>query len=237
MRAGRGGWRARAVPRPPACLRREVREAPAVPGAVAGGPGRQRAHAAHHAGGRLRLRVLRDVEFGGGRDPGGPRGPGGPPGRRPRPRRRARSLRRAREPELLPAPVGGAWPGAAGEGKGPPRRARRRLGRRLEEVAEAVGGGCCRLRMPLKPAVGVRGTVAGHRVGALEVTPPPSSSASLACAPPPPGPGPLPLRKGCMNANKPARLDRGGGGARAKHLNFHMFASLRAALWDCLFCG
>ena len=40
--------------------------------------------------------------------------------------------------------------------------------RRLEEVAEAVGGGCCRLRIPLKPALGVRGTVAGQRVGALE---------------------------------------------------------------------
>ena len=42
------------------------------------------------------------------------------------------------------------------EGKGPQRR----LDRRLEEVAQAVGGGYCRLRMPL--ALGVRGTVAGH---------------------------------------------------------------------------
>ena len=40
--------------------------------------------------------------------------------------------------------------------------------RRLEEVAKALGGGYCRLRMPLKPALGVRGTVAGHRLGALE---------------------------------------------------------------------
>ena len=54
------------------------------------------------------------------------------------------------------------------EGKGPPRRPQKRLGRRLEEVAEAVGGGYCRLQMPLKLALGVRETVAGHRLGALE---------------------------------------------------------------------
>ena len=42
------------------------------------------------------------------------------------------------------------------------------MDRRLEEVAEAVGGGYCRLRMPLKAAVAVGGTVAGHRLGALE---------------------------------------------------------------------
>ena len=54
------------------------------------------------------------------------------------------------------------------EGKGPQRRPHRRLGRRLEGVAEAVGGGYCRLQMPLKLALGVRGTVAGHRLGALE---------------------------------------------------------------------
>ena len=38
--------------------------------------------------------------------------------------------------------------------------------RRFERVAEAVGGGCCRLQMPLSLAPGVRGTVAGHRLGA-----------------------------------------------------------------------
>ena len=54
------------------------------------------------------------------------------------------------------------------EGRGPQRQPQRRLGRRLEEVAKAVGGGYCRLQMPLKPALGVRGTVAGHRLGALE---------------------------------------------------------------------
>ena len=42
------------------------------------------------------------------------------------------------------------------------------LDRRLEEVAEAVGGGYCRLQMPLKLALGVRGTVAGHWKGALK---------------------------------------------------------------------
>ena len=49
------------------------------------------------------------------------------------------------------------------EGDGPQGRPQKRLGRRLEEVAEAVGGGYCRLQTPLKPALGVRGTVAGHR--------------------------------------------------------------------------
>ena len=38
----------------------------------------------------------------------------------------------------------------------------------MEEVAKAVGGGYCRLQMPLKLALGVRETVAGHRLGALE---------------------------------------------------------------------
>ena len=54
------------------------------------------------------------------------------------------------------------------EEKGPQRRPHRRFGRRLEEVAIAVGGGYCRLQMPLKLALGVGGTVAGHRLGALE---------------------------------------------------------------------
>ena len=54
------------------------------------------------------------------------------------------------------------------EGKGPRRRPQKRLDRRLEEVAKAVGGGYCRLQMPLRLALGVRGTVAGRRLGALE---------------------------------------------------------------------
>ena len=42
------------------------------------------------------------------------------------------------------------------------------LDRQLEEVAKAVGGSYCRLQMPLKLALGVRGAVAGCRLGALE---------------------------------------------------------------------
>ena len=65
------------------------------------------------------------------------------------------------------------WKGRGGggrvalEGKGTQRQPQKRLGRRLEAVAKAVGGGYCRLQMPLKPALGVRETVAGHRLGAL----------------------------------------------------------------------
>ena len=44
---------------------------------------------------------------------------------------------------------------------------------RLEEGAKAVGGGYCRLQMPLKLALAVRGTVAGHRLGAREGGAPP----------------------------------------------------------------
>ena len=55
------------------------------------------------------------------------------------------------------------------EGEGPQRRRQRRLDRRLEEVAKAVGGGYCRLQMLLKLALGVGETAAGHRLGALEV--------------------------------------------------------------------
>ena len=49
------------------------------------------------------------------------------------------------------------------------RRPQRRLGRRLEEFAKAVGGGYCRLQMPLSLALAVRETVAGHKLGALKV--------------------------------------------------------------------
>ena len=47
-------------------------------------------------------------------------------------------------------------------------RPQKRLGRGLEEVAEGVGGGYCRFKMPLKLALAIRETVAGHRLGALE---------------------------------------------------------------------
>ena len=54
------------------------------------------------------------------------------------------------------------------DGKGPHWRPKKRLGRRFEEVTKAVGGGYCRLQLPLKLALGVRGTMAGHRLGAVE---------------------------------------------------------------------
>ena len=74
------------------------------------------------------------------------------------------------------------------EGKGPERRPQRRLGRRLEEVAEAVGGGYCRLRMPLKRALGVRETVAGRRLGVLEGGGGTSPLSNASLAPPPKAP-------------------------------------------------
>ena len=68
------------------------------------------------------------------------------------------------------------------------------LDRRLEEVAKAVGGGYCRLQMPLKLALGVRGTVAGHRLGALEGGG--STNASL-----PPHPNPRMERRGPVSSH------------------------------------
>ena len=67
------------------------------------------------------------------------------------------------------------------EGEGPRRWPQEWLGRWLEEAAKAVGGGYCRLHMPLKLVLGITGTVAGHRLGALERggLPPPPSKASL----------------------------------------------------------
>ena len=41
------------------------------------------------------------------------------------------------------------------EGKGPRRRPQQRLDMRLEEVAEAVGGGYCWLQMPLRLEAGI----------------------------------------------------------------------------------
>ena len=98
------------------------------------------------------------------------------------------------------------------QGKGPQRR----LDRRLEEVAEAVGGGYFRLQTLLRPVLGVRGTVAGHRLGGLEggggppspsnASPPPppepdptlsgTPTESDAAAPPPPPPKRLPWARG-----------------------------------------
>ena len=44
------------------------------------------------------------------------------------------------------------------EGKAPQGRPQKRLDRRSEEVAKSVGGGYCRLQMPLKLAVAARET-------------------------------------------------------------------------------
>ena len=74
-------------------------------------------------------------------------------------------------------------PRDASEGKGPQRRPQKRLDRRLEEVAKA-GGGYCRLQMPLRLALGVRGTVAGHRPGGLKG----GTSPPFQCIPPCPPP-------------------------------------------------
>ena len=67
-----------------------------------------------------------------------------------------------------PLRVLGLPPTDALNGRGPQRRPQKPVDRRLEEAAKAVGGGYCRLQMPLRPALGVSGTVAGHRLGALE---------------------------------------------------------------------
>ena len=72
------------------------------------------------------------------------------------------------------------------EGTGPWRRPEKRLDVRSEEVAKAVGGSYRRLQMPLKLALAVRETAAGHRLGALEGEggTSPHSNASLVSGPP-----------------------------------------------------
>ena len=62
----------------------------------------------------------------------------------------------------------GSLPRDALEGKVPQRRPQQRLDGRLEEVVKAVGGGYCRLQIPLKLALAVSGTSAGQRLGGLE---------------------------------------------------------------------
>ena len=79
--------------------------------------------------------------------------------------RRKRGCRRLQK--RLGGTSGYPAPRDALEGKGPQRRPQKRLDRRLEEVAEAVGGGYCRLQMLLTLALGVRKRVAGRRLGAL----------------------------------------------------------------------
>ena len=82
------------------------------------------------------------------------------------------------------------------------------FGRRLEGVAQAVGGGYCRLQMPLKLALGVRKTVAARRQGALEGGGGylPSSNASLAGGLHQARCGPLCSSHACLHT------PRGGGG-------------------------
>ena len=65
------------------------------------------------------------------------------------------------------------------EGKAPQRQPKKRLDRRLEEVSKAVGGGYCRLQMPLKLALVVKETVHGHRLGSHEGVTCAPSNASL----------------------------------------------------------
>ena len=67
--------------------------------------------------------------------------------------------------------LGGGPPRGALAGKGPQRPPGRRLDRRLEDVAEAAGGGYCPLQVPLRLALGARETVAGR--SALEGGVPP----------------------------------------------------------------
>ena len=132
---------------------------------------------------------------------------GGPPPRHPDPRATGMCCR---------GPVG-----VSGEG-----RAQTRLGRRLEEVAKAVGGGYCRLQMPLRLALAVRGTVAAHMLGALEGggggvagRSPPPSGASLPHPQPKGGWRRLPKRLGavCCRLQVPLRLALAVRGTMAGH--------------------
>ena len=80
---------------------------------------------------------------------------------------------------------GGGLTRVALEGEGPQRRPQKRLDRRFEEVARAVGGGYCRLPMRLNMAFAVTETVAAHGLGFLEGgggdLPPSNASLGLIC--------------------------------------------------------
>ena len=67
-----------------------------------------------------------------------------------------------------PASVPSNIPQGCVRSEGGSRWPERRLDRRLEQVAKAVRERYYRLQMPLKLALAVRETVAGHRRGALE---------------------------------------------------------------------
>ena len=95
-----------------------------------------------------------------------------------------------------PPPQGMHWKGRDLRG-GPQRR----VDGRLEEVAKAVGGGYCRLLMPLKVELGVRETVAGHRLGALAAAGGCLPPLPMHAPPPPPRPHPLPRLCACDGAH------------------------------------
>ena len=115
------------------------------------------------------------------------------------------------------------------EGKGPRRRPQRRLGRRLEEVAEAVGSGYCRLRMPLKLALAVGGTVAGYRLGALEGGGVVWHKASVSdCLPLAAPIGLSPLLSLTLRGPERVLVVSGGGGGGGTHPRFQCIAGSRA---------
>ena len=95
------------------------------------------------------------------------------------------------------------------QGKGPQRRPQERLDRRLEEVAKAVGGGYCRLQLPLKLALAVREAVAGHR---LRNPPPP-----LQCIRAPPSITPFGSPAAKWATDKRESLLRGTSSPRSTH--------------------
>ena len=110
----------------------------------------------------------------------------GPPSPHAPPRPGCLSGRDAFERLALVGEEGG-WPPFQGciRGEGASEVAQR-LDGQLEEVAKAVGGGYCRLQLPLTLVLGVRGTVARHRLAALEGgwgVPPPTSNASVRVTP------------------------------------------------------
>ena len=99
-------------------------------------------------------------------------------------------------------------PGTHQAVKGPHRRPQRRLGRRLEEVAKAVGGGYCRLQMPLRLA-----NAAGSRWIPGPPRPPPPFSPSDSQSPRP--------SCGCGTAVWHGGGLWGGGGGDAEHPGPH----------------
>ena len=103
---------------------------------------------------------------------GGPaRGGGSRTRRRPCVRQRNTTASGAWSASRLspPLPALGPWAGGGGQGCIRRRGASEATPAAVRQaVATAVGGGYCRLQTPLRLALGVRETVAGHRLGALE---------------------------------------------------------------------